>query len=551
MSGRGRSRLELTWANKDRRLLSHGDDTYEWVDAVDWRVSEVRLLNAGRDFGESSSDNLLIHGDALYALTSLTSAPEYAERYLGKVKLVYIDPPFNTQQAFTHYDDAVEHSVWLTMLRDRLMQIKKLLSPDGSVWVHLDDAEVHRARSVMDEVFGPENFAAQVIWEKTTSGRNDAKLFSIDQDYIIVYAKDSTAFRPTKSAHTAASDKAYKNPDDDPRGPWREVDYKGPKTAEERPNLYYPVTNPFTGAEVWPRRDAVWRYSPEEHARHVKENLLWWGKTGNYTYPKRKMFLVDRSSEGTPPRTLWTAAECDTTRRAKDEIKKLFPGQVPFATPKPERLMHKVISVGSQPGDIVLDCFAGSGTTAAVAHKTGRRWVTVELSEENIATFVGPRLEKVVKGEDPGGITPYVEWTGGGGFREISVAPSLFTTIDDVVVLADWATNGDLAKGVCAQVGYDYRADPPFAGRRGNSRLAVIDGLLTTDIVDYLVARLAEKERLLVVAQALEPGVEDYLRKARSGSKARKVPRDLARTGRRTSETVRLSAKTATNRGTK
>ncbi|MGY1884845.1 site-specific DNA-methyltransferase [Blastococcus sp. SYSU DS0753] len=538
-------RLELSWSNKDMRLLSHGADKYEWVQPTDWRVSEVRLLEEVADVGEGAADNLVIHGDALHALTALSSTPELAGDYLGKVKLCYIDPPFNTGETFAHYDDAVEHSIWLTMLRDRLVQIRRLLADDGSVWVHLDDAEAHRARCVLDEVFGAANFAGQVIWEKTTSGRNDAKLFSTDQDYIIVYAKNAALFRPHQTAHTAKADAAYKNPDDDPRGPWREVDYKGPKTADERPNLYYAIKHPRTGEDVWPRRERVWAYGQEEHERHLREDLLWWGKTGNYSFPKLKKFLTTRTATGTPPRTLWRADEVDTTRRAKEQIKKLFPGQVPFATPKPERLLQRVLQIATDPGDIVLDCFAGSGTTAAVAHKMGRRYVTVELSEDNLETFVRPRLEKVVKGEDDGGITESTGWEGGGGFRLLRVAPSMFEADEDGdLFLADWAVGGELARAVCAQVRYEYEPVGPFTGRKGRSRLAVLDGMLTAGVAELLLSKLAEKETLLVVAQAIEPGVEELLAARRGGSKVRKMPRDLARRGILPSRLVTLTSTT-------
>jgi adenine-specific DNA-methyltransferase len=193
-------RLELTWTNKGQRLLSHEDGSYEWTTAGDYRTSEVRLLHDVTSVGDVSpvknraKDNLLIRGDALHALTSLGSIPEFTDEYLGKVKLVYIDPPFNTDQAFTHYDDALEHSVWLTMMRDRLAQIKSLLAPDGSVWLHLDDVEAHRARSVMDEVFGPGNFVATVVWRKVYSPDNRT-LISPSQDYLLVYARDKNLWK--------------------------------------------------------------------------------------------------------------------------------------------------------------------------------------------------------------------------------------------------------------------------------------------------------------------------------------------------------------------
>jgi len=217
-------RLELTWTNKHLRLLAYDDGSYEWVSPSDYRVAEVRLLRDVVRVGETqpnrvrARDNLLIRGDALNALSSLLELPEFAREYAGQVKLAYLDPPFNTQQSFLQYDDALEHSVWLTMMRDRLVQVREMLGPDGSVWVHCDDSEQHRLRCVLDEVFGPANFIATVIWQKTTSGRNDAEFFSTDQDYILVYARDRGSLRFNRLASTEAASKAYKNPDGDPRG---------------------------------------------------------------------------------------------------------------------------------------------------------------------------------------------------------------------------------------------------------------------------------------------------------------------------------------------
>jgi adenine-specific DNA-methyltransferase len=522
-------RLELTWTNKPLRLLAHEDGSYEWVPPSDYRVAEVRLLHDAGAVGEvhadrdRAKDNLLIRGDALNALTSLIELPDFEREYVGKVKLAYLDPPFNTQQSFLHYDDALEHSVWLTMMRDRLAQIRELLSPSGSVWVHLDDAEVHRARCVMDELFGANNFIATVIWEKTTSGRNDAQFFSVDQDYILVYARDREQLRINRLAPSQAASRAYKNPDNDTRGPWREVDYKGPKTASERPNLFYPIRHPVTGAEVWPRRERVWAFGPEEHERHVKENLLWWGRTGNYTFPKLKKFLGD-GIQPMVPRTFWGEADADTSRRAKDEIKRLFPGVEPFTTPKPEKLLARIMEIATDPGDAVIDCFVGSGTTAAVAHKMGRHWLAVELEAATVSTFAVPRLTKVAEGNDRGGVTEATAWEGGGGFRILDVAPSMFEALDGQVFLSQWATNGKLAEVTAAQLHYDYEHAPPFAGRRGRSRLAVIDGLVNKDVVQIVVNALPEDERVVVCGTAIDPDAKAALRKLRAGSTVRKIP---------------------------
>ena len=205
-------------------------------------------------------------------------------------------------------------------------------------------------------------------------------------------------------------------------------------------------------------------------------------------------------------------------------MKRLFPDIEPFATPKPEKLLQRLIHIGSDPGDIVLDCFLGSGTTAAVAHKMGRRWVGIERSAETLGTFAIPRLQRVVEGEDPGGVTEMVGWSGGGGFRILDVAPSMFAEEGGMVYLAEWATNGRLAEACAAQLHFETFADPPFAGRRGRMRLAVVDGLVNAAVVRLLVNSLPEDERLTVCGTAVDPEVRPLLSKLRPGSSARKIP---------------------------
>ena len=527
-------RLELTWSNKDMRLLSHGADSYEWVDPSDWRVSEVRLLSPVAEVGQDSG-NLLIEGDALHALTALASLPEHATQYLGKVKLCYIDPPFNTGETFAHYDDALEHSVWLTMLRDRLTQIHQLLRPDGSVWVHLDDAEQHRARSVLDEVFGAENFVATVIWQKTHSRNNSALHFSNEHDFIHVYARSLSDFRRNRLPRTAKSDADIWNPDNDERGEWRRSDLTAAKPYNDG---HYEVTGPH-GDVFSPRQNRAWAVSRATFEELRADNRLWWGTTGR-TFPFRKRFKSEL--DALVPTTIWPHVEVGNNREAKGEVTALFGRGSIFSTPKPERLMERVIAVGSEPGDIVLDCFAGSGTTAAAAHKMGRRWVTVELSHQNLATFVQPRLERIVEGKDPGGITAAAGWEGGGGFSVARVANSMFEDFEGTTVLADWVTGGALAEAVAAQLKFPFALDGPFAGKKGRARLAVLDGMLTKGVAEYLVGHLEDKETLVVVAQALEPGVEEHVRELRRGSRARKVPRDLAHAGRMPSRLVRLGS---------
>jgi adenine-specific DNA-methyltransferase len=395
----------LDWLNRSAAFTTAAQVPYRLLDTVSTHGDAAQ-----------AQQNLLIQGDNLQALKALLPF------YRGRVKCIFIDPPYNTQSAFEHYDDNLEHSQWLSMMLPRLQLLRELLSEDGSIWVTIDDNEGHYLKVLMDEVFGRRNFVANVVWEKTTSARNDAQLFSSDQDHVFVFAKSLQAFSLNRLDRTEQSNSAYRNPDNDPRGPWREIDYKCAKTADERPNLFYPIRHPISGEEVWPRRSRVWAYGQTEHARHLEENLLWWGKTGNYSLPKLKKFFSD-APEGLVPRTLWFAADVDQTRTAKKEMKELFPEE-PFGTPKPERLLQRIIHLSTKPGDLVLDSFLGSGTTAAVAQKMGRRWIGIEMGE-HAATHCLPRLEKVVAGE-PGGISQAVGWQGGGGFRFARLGAPVF-----------------------------------------------------------------------------------------------------------------------------
>lgn len=635
-------RLELTWTNKGRRLLAHEDGTYEWVLPSDYRVAEVRLLHDVTSVGKVGSvraaDNLLIRGDALNALTSLARLPEFANEFLGKVRLCYLDPPFNTGQAFPSYEDNLEHSVWLTMLRDRLKQIEQLLTPDGSVWVHLDDAEMHRFRCVLDEVFGPENFVATVIWQKAYSPRNDAPALSTDQDYILVYSKNPN-WRSNRLGRLAERDALYKTPDGDPL-PWVSGDPAAP-SAYRNQTWVYAIQSPFTGGLVYPAIGRCWGSKQETMKEMVEE----WGsqyeliqlddaekralicgvpvsevregvpalmvkgdlkaarqraeqRHAQGSWPrlyftkggkgglKLKRYL-ERISPTTAPRTLWFNTEVGHNRTAKAEMNSLFPGISVFATPKPERLLQRILLIGTDPGDLVLDCFLGSGTTAAVAHKMGRRWVGIERETATIETYALPRLRKVVAGQDPGGITSVENlvgddlpegikpgepraaamvldalskagrledidgldeattrslvrllraldktktetmWSGGGGFRVLDVSPSMFEADSGLVFLADWMTNGALAEATAAQLGFTYESDPPFCGRKGRTRLAVVDGVVNEAVVRLIVTALPERERVVVCGTGIDTSARPLLRELRRGSTLRKIPAAL------------------------
>ena len=518
-------RLELTWTNKDQALLWSEDGKYRWVPPADYRVAEVRLLHDAGDVGQvgphsrRAADNLLIRGDALNALTSLARIPEFQREYLGKVKLAYLDPPFNTQQAFEQYDDALEHSVWLTMIRDRLVQIKRLLRPDGSVWVHLDDWEAPYARVVMDEIFGRENFVGTVVWEKADSPRNSARQFSADQDYIFVYSKNPE-WVPYRLPRTAAANSIYSNPDSDPRGPWLPGD---PYANKPYSRGLYEITGP-TGRIFKPPPGRFWRVSQEKLEELDRDGRVWWGPKRS-ARPSIKRYVSEVAD--LVPRTLWFADDVGSNRTSKNEMRALFPNVPTFATPKPEALIRRVLTIASRPGDIVLDCFLGSGTTAAVAHKMGRRWIGVERSLETLTRYAIPRLERVVAGLDSGGISKEVAWSGGGGFHMLDVAPSMFTESRGAVVLADWAVNGHLAEATAAQLGYEFRFDPPFCGSKGRSLLAVVDGLITSEVVELIAASLEPSERVVICGTAVAVDADGALKAVSPGSRVRRIPASI------------------------
>lgn len=519
-------RLELTWTNKHLRLLAHEDGRYEWVPPSDYRVAEVRLLDDVATVGEvgeqRARDNLLIRGDALNALRSLARLPEFAREYLGRVRLAYLDPPFNTQQSFLQYDDALEHSVWLTMIRDRLLEIRDLLAPGGSIWVHLDDAEMARCRVVMDEVFGPDNYLGTIVWQRRFDPRNTARHISADHDYLIVFAKDARVCEFNQMPRTEAMIASYSNPDNDPRGPWR----RGDLAARNPYSLgRYPITTPSGRVIDGPPSGSYWRVSAKKLAELDAEGRIYWGPSGE-SRPYIKRFLSE-VSEGRVGGSVWSPEDVGFVRNGKEEVRRLVEGSEPFATPKPEKLLHRIIAIATAPGDLVLDPFLGSGTTAGVAHKLRRRWVGIEREEDTVETYALPRLKKVVAGEDPGGVTELSGWSGGGGFRVLNVAPSMFEADSGLVFLGDWMTNGKLAEATAAQLGYEYEASPPFSGRKGRTRLAVVDGVVNEAVVRILVSALGDSERMVVCGIGIDTDARPILRELRPGSTLRKIPAAL------------------------
>ncbi len=533
-------RLELTWPHKDEFLLVPKDDDGKpvWVPREHPAANEVRLTSFVEEVGDVNAadphlDNTVFVGDSFDAMRVMGEVPEFAARYLGKVKLIYADPPFNTGQTFTHYDDWMEHATWLSFMRERLLLMKDLLSPDGSVWVHLDDAEVHRMRCLLDEIFGANNFVATVLWKRRNDPRNTARHISADHDYVLVYARDITRCVFSQLDRSEGMDAAYTNPDKDRRGPWR----RGDLAAR---NYYskglYAVTTPGGALISGPPSGSYWRVSQEELTRLDADGRIYWGTDG-MSRPYLKRFLSEVSA-GRVPSSVWHPEEVGFVRNGKEEVRALV-GDV-FATPKPEKFVERILHIGTSEGDLVFDPFAGSGTTAAVAHKMGRRWATSELSISNVDEFIRPRLTKVIDGEDRGGITESTGWTGGGGFRTVLVEPSLYEVGPDAIVLLREDVNReDLERAMCGQMRFTYTPNnSPFCGQRGRMLLAVVPGAIGTEELDDLLAQLPDNTRLTVAAGVILHGAADYLTKCSRGSRALKIPRDvLTRTLRSTSDT--------------
>lgn len=584
-------RLELTWMGKDSALIpvEEGKYDYAWVDPADPRAREVKSIEVLEQVGEiggptGADENLLIIGDSGDALRSLGTIPEYAEKYRGQVKLVYIDPPFNTEQTFLHYADQLEHSIWLTMMRDRIRDIKPLLHPSASIWVHLDDAEVHRMRLLLDEEFGAENFIGTIVWQKKYSRDNRPAVGAV-HDYILIYAPmGPQRWKEVRNRIPRISAAQYRNPNNDPRGPWRPVpmDVQGGHATASQ---FYDVVTP-SGKTVRPANGRAWSVTEPVMQAMRDRGEVYFGQDGSGK-PNTIRYLKD--DEGLVPWTWWPHEEVGNNDDAKKEIIALFGEDRVFDTPKPERLLERVIRIATDTGDLVLDCFAGSGTTSAVAHKLGRRWLTVELSPKVAETFTAPRLRKVQLGTDAIGISTRVgegfsdsqldgrvkpddakalmraikalqhvgfeslsEEEGealirevrarlkpvtarqsvmqGGGFSIARMGPSMYEVDDEdgTVYLSPAATNGAWAKAVAGQLKFHLTPDDPvFCGVRNRQRLAVIDGVADETVVRTVVERLGEKERAVIVAKGVVPEAAELLQRLAPGSRIKKAPGDV------------------------
>lgn len=512
-------------------------------------------------------------------LEALTRVPEWSEKYVGKVKCVYIDPPFNTAKTFANYEDNLEHSVWLTMMRDRLLHLRDLLSEDGSIWVHLDDVQNHRMRVLLDEVFGAENFVSDIVWQRKYTRANDAKRFSPNTDNIVCYAKQLGSLVFNRQPRGFAADSRYSNPDGDERGPWKSTPLHA-KSGRNTSGITF-----SNGVQWSPPAGTYRRFGEGTLLEAERDGRIYFPQNGEV--PVFKKYLADMG--GLVPVTLWMHTEVGSNDSAKREIQSLFPKTSVFSTPKPERLLERIIRIATNPGDIVLDVFAGSGTTAAVAQKMGRRWVTCELVEDTFNRFTRPRLEKVVNNEDQGGITlqkeeradatedglpegltpgkaqeftsmlnkviknddelkknpavkqvkkmtktkpvkGVVNWRGGGGFTIAHLEPPCYDYDPEVALttLTEQATGELLVRSVAAQLRFRLTSgDLHFDGKRGREHLVVVEGVLDEEKVDEVMAHLPAGHSVLFAATVVDESARENVRSFKNGSRVVHVPLDL------------------------
>jgi len=500
-----KTKLELTWIGKEDRprleprvLLEDPSKSYHAAA----RVTDADIF-----------DNRLIFGDNLLALKALE------QEFAGKLMCIYIDPPYNTGAAFEHYEDGIEHSLWLSLMRDRIEIMRRLLHENGSLWINIDDNECHYLKVMCDEIFGRENFVTSVIWEKADSPRNSARQFSSDHDYILLYSKNPS-WVPRKLPRTEEANSIYTNPDNDPRGPWLPGD---PYANKPYSRGQYSIVGP-TGRTFQPPAGRFWRVSEDRLRELDRDGRVWWGPNGN-ARPSIKRYLSEVGD--LVPRTLWSKSDVGSNRTSKNEMRNLFPGSSSFETPKPEALIERILQISTCKGDWALDSFAGSGTTGAVAHKMGRKWIMVELGE-HCHTHIIPRLKKVIDGTDPGGVTDSVGWKGGGGFRYYSLAPSLLQQDE----FGNWIINKQynapmLAQAICKIEGFAYAPSDTVYWQQGHSTesdfIYVTTQTLTRQQIEALAEDVGPKRSLVVYCHAFRAkNLDDF-----SNLTLKKIPKSV------------------------
>ncbi len=489
-----RQKLELTWIGKENRpqlepriLLEDPEKSYH----AQKRVSENDIF-----------DNRLIFGDNLLALKALE------QEFVGKIKCIYIDPPYNTGSAFDHYDDGIEHSLWLNLIRERLEILWRLLDQQtGSLWVSIDDREMAYLRVLLDEICGRSNFVATNVWQKRYS-RENREAIGDAHEYIFVYASNPSIFKERRNLIPLQEKQTrqYSNPDNDPRGPWQSVSLLA---QGYRPNQMYEIIAP-SGRRHSPPPGNCWKIIELQYEKLVAENRVYFGRDGNGV-PRRKEFLS--KAKGLVPWTWWPHDEVGHTGESKTEANELFGADVSFGTPKPERLIKRVLEIASNRGDWVLDSFGGSGTSGAVAHKMGRRWIMVELGE-HCHTHIILRMKKVIDGADPGGITEIVDWKGGGGFRYYRLAPSLL----EKDKWGNWVISKEydatmLASAMAKHEGFIYNPDETLYWKQGKSTekdyIFTTTNFITIEYLDGIHEEMQPDESLLICCKSFHGACED------------------------------------------
>lgn len=487
-----KNKLELTWIGKyderkplePRILIENKEYSYGHP--------ETGVLPNGKPW----NGNMLIHGDNLLALKALE------DTFANQIKCIYIDPPYNTGNAFTHYDDGLEHSIWLSLMRDRLEILYNLLMPEGSLWISIDADESHYLKVLCDEIFGRRNFVDEVIWQRSYAPINLKKTLSRSHDTILVYTKDRTEnFELNKLPRTEDANDRYKNPDNDPRGKWKSSDLSVGPAVEKN---IYPITTP-SGRICLPPEGYSWRLSEERFKEYVDDNRIWFGPKGN-NVPSIKRFLSE-VKKGVTPMTLWTYQEVGHNQDAKKEIK-AFGFETVFDTPKPEKLIERIITLGSNPGDIILDSFLGSGTTAAVAQKMGRRYIGIELGN-HAYTHCVPRLKMVTDGTDQGGISKAQNWEGGSGFKFYELAPSLLKEDKFGNLVINKEYNADmLAAAMAKQEGYTYQPSQEVYWKQGfgseTDYIYTTTQFMTVEALAAIHETMAEDETLLICCTSFQ-----------------------------------------------
>jgi len=470
-----------------------------WIGKGEQPKLEPRILieDPSKSYGDKNAENMLIYGDNLLALKALE------QDFAGKIKCIYIDPPYNTGSAFEHYDDSIEHSTWLNLMKPRLDILRNLLRDDGSIWISIDDNEGHYLKVLCDEIFGRNTFVANIVWQHSLQSKGYGGKFSNHHNYVLCYGRTQT-FELGLLERSEEHNINYSNPDNDPRGLWRSGDVRN---ALVRKNLMYNIKTPSGKTITHPPKG--WRFSKDTFEKELAEGKIIFSKDEDRII--RKIYLADQ--EGRVPETIWFGNDVGTTREANAEIKLLEFTSV-FGTPKPERLIQRILQIATNPGDWVLDSFLGSGTTSAVAHKMKRRWIGIELGE-HCHTHCIPRLQKVCNGTDQGGISEAQNWKGGGGFKNYYLAPSLLKQDSR----GNWIISKEynavqLAAAMAKHEGFRFMPDETYYWKQGKSTekdfIFTTTNFVSVEFIDTIHGEMKNDESLLICCTSFSKAADKY-----------------------------------------